>query len=376
MLGLLAATGLAAACGDSTGPAHHYDPYETLDRLESVLRPFGENEDLLLALDLAVGTLDYYGAGALAAVAAPRPQRGQPVLTTLRAAVNAPHRVSAPGPTDGSSGVRSADPIVGGATTAAPGAAFLLPNSLRGRTLAWDPVDGYVITGRGGGPADGVRFLLYRMDTYTGYPDTPLAELGWVDLVPEGADRVRVRAVRTAGPDRELADYRVSLSGAGSYSEGEMELRSEGWLGDGAVVELDLLERLTWSASTDRDELLLDYDLDRNGRSVRLRGEADSRYEAYDWARFSFDLAFRGHGARVDLEADVEEDGRLRGEIRDDGRIAVRIRGYDGSPRFERADGRSMGWGELEALEDIWTGISDLVVWMDWVLLPQELLAG
>lgn len=364
---VLGAAASAGACGDATGVAENYDPAITLDRLEEVLAPFHENEELLLALDLAVGTLDYYGGSfvASAVAAVPRVKPGSSLLQTLQLR----ERVAP--------GAVPSDPSGMDGVTAGETAALRVPAGLAGRTLVWDAVDGYIPVSGGGAPAAGVRFVLYRMDPYTGYPTTPLAETGVLDLVDEyspSGDAVRVTALRTAGPDRVIADYVVALSGTGTYSEGGMQMTAGGMFGDAARVELDLSERMTWSASADRDELALDYGFRRGGRSVTLSGRAASRFEAYEWESFDFDVAFRGSRPNVDLEARIGPDGSLRGEIRSDGRLAVHIGGYDGYPTFERAGQQRLSVWEEEVLFDVWTGISDLILMADWLLVPQEVL--
>lgn len=360
---LLAATAVWAGCGDSTGIARDYDPYITLDRLEDVLVPMQEGEELLLTLDLAVSTLNWYDANTFAALLSPRPDRTR----SLRAALGRPDargRAETPAPASVGSGAPAGTE------------ALSLPTSVRGRTLFWDAVEGYVPGSRSGAPSNGVRMVLYRMDPYTGYPSSPLTEVGYLDLIDadfSGGEAIRVVAVRTSGPDRVIADYRVQLTWNGTADNGGMEVRGEGAFGDAAVLDIALYERLTWSRSQNRDELRLDHVFRRGGQSVSLSGRATSRFEAYEWETFDFAVGFRGGGDDVDIDAEIEPDGSLRGEIRSDGRLAVRIGGYDGHPTFERPRDE-LSWSELDTLDAVWTGISDLIWWSDWLLVPQEVL--
>ena len=371
---IVAAVALSA-CGDSTGVARNYDPYVTANQLEDVLAPVVDSEDLLLGLDLAVITLEWYDAdGLAAAVALPTGSRDG-IRGALAARRRGPLATARAG--DGTDVRQPGDDGALGDRLAPGGLAPLyIPSAIRGRTLVWDPVEGYVPVADASAPADGVRLVLYRMDPYAGYPAAPLSEIGVLDILDEdrsGAERVRIYALRTAGPDRVIADYFVELAGSGTSTEGELLLNAAGRFGDAAAVELELAEERSWSRTGDRDELRMDYRIQRGGQSVRVAGLARARYEAYEWSTFDFDVAVRGAGPDVDIDAQIESDDSLRGEIRADGRLAIRIGGYDGRPTFERPDG-SLSYGELDALDAVWTGINDVVWYADWLLVPQELL--
>lgn len=365
-LAVIAATAMAG-CSDITGSTTRFDPDLTLDRLDDVLAPLEEaGADFLPALDLAVATLEYYASARLAAAVSLRDEHDTRLLRSLKASARRPASAGDSGP----------EALPSGAELGA----FRIPAGLAGRTLEWDRFDGYVVSGRGGAPSNGVRILLYRMDRATGYPSTPLVRTGHLDILDDGAsqiDAVRIRAVRTDGPARVIADYRVSLVVAGTYNEGAMEVRTRGALGDRAIVDMDLSQRLAWSRSSNREELTLSYDYRRGStRSAVLEGRAVSAYDALDWETFDFEVGLRGPSVRTDIRASIDRHDALRGVIRSGGRDVVRIDGYDGRPTFQRVDGARMGWREVSTLEAIWTGITDLIGWTDWVMIPADLLVA
>lgn len=381
----LAVAGLAitlGACGDPTGSWSDFDPGRTVDYLDDVIRPLDVGGDLLLALDLAVATLEYHGAS-FASVVSPsldgraelgrslrslqlpsevdRSQRRVPSIPTAVARVETDdaERVTADG-----------QPFLELGT-------LTLPWSLRGETLEWDPYDGYVVSGRSGAPHNGVRFELYRMDPQDGYPTSQLARIGYIDFIDEdtgATEAVRVRAVRTGGSSRVIADYRVTLAEAGSYTEGEILLTTRGVMGDVASVELDLSQRFQWSQSRDREELDLDYRYRRGSTTVTLDGRALSRYEAAEWETFDFDSEVRSGRSTTGIEARIGWDGSLDGYVRLNGRRVVRIRGYDGRPTFERSDGGRLDWQDEASLEELWTRTTDLIWITEWIMVPAEVL--
>lgn len=366
VVGLIA--GVAGACGDLAGPGawSEFDADLTLRHMDAVLAPLDPGGDFLLGLDLAVVTLEYYGSSAMASAISLRPEAAEGLRRALSgsrsAKATAREGDSRPGPD------QEARPRV---------EALTLPWHVIGETLEWDPVDGYVVRGRSGAPSNGVRFVLYRMDPGSGYPIRPLDIIGYLDLTNEGSvqtETVRVRAVRTSGSNRVIADYRVSFSSFGSYSEGGMETTARGVLGDVGSVDLDLTQRFEWSQSRDRDDLTLDYVYRRGSSTVELDGRASSRFEAFDWETFDFESRVWGGRETTEIDVSIDRNGSLRGYVLNGGRRVVRIDGYDGSPIFERADGGRLDWADREILEQLWTGITDLIWITDWVLVPGDLL--
>lgn len=364
-LALAGIAALTAGCADVTGTTARFEPHRSLERLDEVLAPLEEGHDLLLGLDLAVATLEYYAGARLADAISLRVDPDAGLLRALRGTQRR-HASQHPG-----------QRWTGAKTATAGAAAFTIPWMLAGETLEWDHTDGYRVSGRAGAPSNGVRLLLYRMNGQTGYPATPLTRIGYMDLIEAdtgGEEAVRVRALRTTGPDRVMADYRVSMTGAGTNDEGWMEVRTLGAFGDASTVELDLSQRLVWSRSHDRDEISLVYEYRRGSRWVELDVGAVSGYDALEWETVDFAVAVRGGSVATDIDADIRRDGSLQGEIRSGGRRVVRIGGYDGQPIFESASGVILSGSDRVALERIWTGITDLLWLTDWVMVPADLL--
>src|SRR5438309_6956635 len=64
------------------------------------------------------------------------------------------------------------------------GATSIFPPTLLGSVFSWDPTShGYVQSSSTGGPPNGIRFLLYAIDPFTGEPATPLTQVGYADLL-------------------------------------------------------------------------------------------------------------------------------------------------------------------------------------------------
>jgi hypothetical protein len=99
----------------------------------------------------------------------------------------------------------------------ADGTADVIPATLQGRTLEYDPaLRRYVLGTRTGAPANGTRFVLYAVDPLTKRPVTPLVETGYADLtrtITNSAISARLEAFSGTTSAVKAIDYTASLSG-------------------------------------------------------------------------------------------------------------------------------------------------------------------
>ncbi len=375
---LLASAVLLAGCGDSPiEPLPDYDPTRTLQQLNAVVDPLDASENAFLGINLAALTVDSYGAASLAAAVAASAATLNATLNGAGAAASA--RV--PGPQ------RFRD-LAAGVMTAAAGRAdgavakLTFPGGIRGATLEWDPADGYLVSDRPGAPANGVRLVLYEMDSATGYPSEPTTEIGYIDLTDEDrtlAERVGVRVVETGRTvSITLADYTVDMSGSGTNAEGTLELVATGEVGDaGGHVAFDLAQQYAWSQARDSDALVLAYNLQApgSGPPVLLTVNARSPFNAAEWWTLEFLASFEpGTPQEVQLDVSIGTGDGLSGGIWTQGQEVVRVGGVDGDPQFIRGNGTALAQSEVAALRQLWLGVSDLITLGEWVMVPATLL--
>ena len=153
-----------AACGDETKLPTTLDAPAALEDIELTQAAFETPQAMALVdlgydIDLALTSAG--GAATLAAVVAEGPVRVRAPRASILEQVEQ--------------------------ATSTPMAA--LPPSAVGKVFEWDFVDGrYEPTARTGAPANGVRFILYTVDSLTLEPADPLVEVGYADLTREGTD--------------------------------------------------------------------------------------------------------------------------------------------------------------------------------------------
>jgi len=148
-----------------------------------------------------------------------------------------------------------------------PSFAVLPPEAL-GATYVWDVATDQYVWGSGGGPSNGVRFILYALDPLTSTPFEPLQPVGYADFLDESAGSTNALRVRVVGDDAVIyANYVVSAT-AGSTS---LAADAAGFITDG-TRRLDFTAEL--GASDTGFSLHYALELDNPAVSAELSIEA------------------------------------------------------------------------------------------------------
>jgi hypothetical protein len=214
-----------AACSDSSsGPATVTNPAATIRDLLALDSAF--QSDPVNALSLLVGN---FPATAPPAAALTRAVAALGVTLPPRPALAAPRRSLAP-----LANLVAASPM-----------APVIPDTLLGLTFEWNPDSlKYRPTSRGGAPQNGVRFILYREDGVTGYPD-PAQEVGSldiIDLAPASGAQLRF-VVRGSTGSPTFLDYTLTfLPAAQAFT-----VQASGYISNGRPAALE--RRFTFDAS-------------------------------------------------------------------------------------------------------------------------------
>jgi len=139
-------------------------------------------------------------------------------------------------------------------------------------TCIWDPVDqNYVVDPDDPGlaPANGIRFRLYTLDAVTMLPETPLQDIGFIDIIDLSADPNLDVSITSEIASVTTLDYSVTgTSDATGFSLGMMGFVSNGtdqldfgW--SAAATETSSSFSLSVTAAS--LEMSLDQTLDQSG---------------------------------------------------------------------------------------------------------------
>jgi hypothetical protein len=251
------AIGLVAACGDDPiAPQSLADPVATTAQLAALDDVFdAEALNSFTALSLN---------GDISPAAAPQ-------LKALRAAVRASN------PLDRSSllrpyGRRIEEAQVLRQLVPTLANAAIFPPEALGKTFEWNLTNSlYEPTARTGAPTNGIRFILYAIDPFTGLPADPLVEVGYADLMDESTTSTTKLHVRVAGVGGTpvYVDYTVTVSA--TLTSGR--ITSTGRVTNGATSPdtLQFAGVVTISATETSATLTQDVSLDVNSQDVHIR---------------------------------------------------------------------------------------------------------
>lgn len=135
----------------------------------------------------------------------------------------------------------------------------VLPVEVLGAVYEWDAATQQYVEGAAVGPANGVRFVLYAVNPLTGFPNEPLAPIGYADFLDESSGATNALRVQVVGDDAvTYANYLVTgTSGTAPTAS------ATGFLTNG-TRRLDFTAQLSASDT----EISLDYALELNQPEV------------------------------------------------------------------------------------------------------------
>ena len=249
----------------------------------------------------------------------------------------------------------------------------IFPSNFLGTTFEWDDVLGrYAMTERTGAPANGVRFILYAVDPFSGEPVMPLSETGWLDLTDEGsasATQLRVFA-NTGGVDR--LDYTVSASYALLGDNVEATATGAGFISDGTrTLDFNLVQTVAFNtvAETMRVDML--YDLRMDDENVRVVVDVGSDIDL-SLSDVSLDvmLTVTDGGNVTVLDVAVDQTENLTGTVVHNGQTVALMDGSTSSPMFTDANGDPLSTAEVAALTEAFDVVDDVFDFVEAIFAP------
>lgn len=276
-----AALAVFAACSDGpSGPAPLTDPAATSARLDAVhsalatpvVRSFTRFSGGIAPSAAGLGPAVSLAAAASPALARPGES---PYALSARRALRL--RELAPELSTGASLVQ------------------IIPDTLRGSVFRWDSASsGYYRAAPSGGPANGVRFVLYAVDE-AGQISYPLTEVGYADLVDESTEtsaRLHIN-VRSVDGSVTLVDYVVTVTSAANG----FAAAAHGSITGALSFAVTLSASATQSAVT----TAVDATLDLNSPAMRIELHEGGTFTASGGA-ISIDFRLNPPGETVQLQ--------------------------------------------------------------------------
>ena len=243
----------------------------------------------------------------------------------------------------------------------------IISSTHRGKTLVYNATqDRYVIDpNRAGAPANGTRFILYRVDA-AGKPIVG-QETGYADLIDLGdgsAQDIALQLKVVAGGATVL-DYKTTLDDEPTHGA----LTVAGFLqGDGVRLDFDIEVA---SKKTQKPALLdITFELDVDARDFHIDGEVRGVPEG-STGEGSIDLTVehRDGSFRVDAEAHA---GRIEGTFYLNGDVFATISGKTDSPTVLGKTGQPVTGIEALVLQRMWDAAEDVFDFLEDLVDPVD----
>jgi|SRR5688572_21230946 len=263
----------------------------------------------------------------------------------------------------------------------------IFPPDVDGKTFEWDTVANvYLPTARPGAQPTGARFILYAVDPFTGMPNEPLVEVGFVDMIDQSTASVaklRVLVVgNTAGPVIYV-DYTTTLE---ALSESSARIGTAGYVTNGATSPdtLRFTGSLSFGGSATSATLTQDVSFDVNSHDAHARLWERVTVTSSN-ANLRIFFLFKHGIETVTLEGNFDAD--LLGQAID-GSITVKVDGglfatceVDASAgtynlTCEGADADGLNAAEIEAIDQIGEALAGMETIFAGVLNPAVNIFG
>ncbi len=338
------AVGLAGCSGDDgpSGPATPFDPDATAQAVAELENRLDVDGDVMMSLALVGPALDEAG-GAL--------------VQLLPGGVLRPTRPF------------NAQIVMDPTFALEP----IFPANFLGSTFEWDETNQiYQITERAGAPANGVRFILYAVDPFTGMPSTPLNEIGFLDLTDEGsASMTRLGVYAETGGTARL-DYTVTASYALLGDVIEATATGIGYISDGTrTLDFNLVQTVAFNSVDETMSVNMLYDLQMADENVRVVADIASDIDL-SLSEVSLDvmLTITDGGNSTVLDVSVDQTDTITGTVVHNGQTVAEMEGTTSAPVFTDGNGDPLSSAEAAALTRVFDVVDDIFDFVEAVFAP------
>jgi hypothetical protein len=262
---------------------------------------------------------------------------------------------------------RLADRLSGTYATNGPAAAPIISGTHRGKTLVYNATqDRYVVDpARTGAPANGTRFILYRVDA-AGKPIVG-QETGHADLIDLGdgsAQDVSLQ-LRVVAGGATVLEYRTTADDEPSRGA----LTVAGYVqGDGVKLEFDI--EVVAQKTQPRPLLDVAFDLQIDARDFSINGQLKGVPEGSE-GQGEIDLTVRhGDGSmRIDAEG---KNGNIEGTFFVNGGVFATVSGREPNLTILDKDGQPASGLHLLVLQRMWDAAEDVFDFVEDLVDPVD----
>ncbi|MFQ5746168.1 MAG: hypothetical protein ACE5HF_02985 [Gemmatimonadota bacterium] len=251
----------------------------------------------------------------------------------------------------------------------------IFPANLLGKTFVWDTATAaYVVDSTlTGAPANGVRFLLYAIDPFTGKPASPLNQIGHVDLVDQSTPSSTRLGVTAVSGGATVVDYFIDASFSVTGQDVTVTLLGQGFLTDSSQrIDFDLNQSGTFTqgATTFTLDAMHDISVTAAGLSVSLDVNGTFDLTSEDPSAATATVTVVNGADTLVISIQITNATQLAGTIAFNGNTAVIIGGTVDAPTFTNPDGTPVDPSDLTALDDLENLFDDVFDFAEAIFEP------
>lgn len=243
----------------------------------------------------------------------------------------------------------------------------LFPINVQGKVFQWDTAAGgkYRITDSSlAVPENGVRYILYQVNTLTKRPSLPLTTTGYVDLIDQSTQQANALHLLLKVGTQTAADYTITQVKTTTNDT----LKAVGFVTDvvagGTPVNFNLIHVLTFSDSS----LATDYAATGNGAAVTMH----TAYSGAGGSSVTLDWAVQKSGAIEVVGSSTTS--AINFQFKLNGAAWATVGGTPSVPTFTGAGGRTLTVADLLAMGQILQGFYNIASNLSGVFGPSFLV--
>lgn len=243
----------------------------------------------------------------------------------------------------------------------------LFPVNVQGKVFQWDTAGGgryRIMDSSQAGPANGVRYILYQVNTATDKPSLPLTTTGLVDLIDQSTLQANVLHVLLKVGTQTAADYTITEVTTTTSDT----LRGSGYLKDvvagGTPVVFTLVHALTLSDSS----IVMDYAATGSAAAVTMH----TAYSGANNSDGALDWTVQKNGTLEVVGSSTASTINFQFKI--NGVAWATVGGTPTAPTFSGAGGRTLTGADLLAMGAILQGFYDILTNLSGVFGPAFLV--
>ena len=243
----------------------------------------------------------------------------------------------------------------------------LFPVNVQGKVFQWDTAGGgkYRITDSTmAGPANGVRYILYQVNTATKRPSLPLTTTGYVDLIDQSTQQANVVHLLLRVGTQTAADYTITQVKTTTVDT----LKAVGYVTDvvagGTPVNFTLSHALTLSDSS----LVTNYLASGSAAAVTMH----TSYSGAGGGNVALDWVVQKNGSLEVVGSSTPST--INFQFKYNGTAWATVGGTPNAPTFTGAGGRTLTAADLVAVAQVLQGFYNIASNLSGVFGPAFLV--